>query len=88
MKTDLATIAANMRKAAWNRQHVEIAGGVFTPIELSEAAVALKAFPAMLECLELAVLRVKLANSEGDPILSAWLPDAIAALEQAKKEKA
>ncbi|BBA45382.1 hypothetical protein [Burkholderia contaminans] len=28
---------------------------------------------------------MKIANAEGDPILSAWLPDALALLERAPK---
>ena len=32
------------------------------------------------DVLELAVSRVELANAEGNPILSAWLPEAKAAL--------
>jgi hypothetical protein len=35
---------------------------------------------ALRVALEAAVARVELANSEGNPILSAWLPDARAAL--------
>jgi hypothetical protein len=35
---------------------------------------------ALRAALEAAVARVELANSEGNPILSAWLPDARAAL--------
>lgn len=38
--------------------------------------------PAMLEALREAVARVTLANSEGSPILSAWLPDAAAILSR------
>ena len=38
---------------------------------------------AMLDQLEAAVVRIKLANSEGDDILSAWLPDAEAIIEAA-----
>lgn len=37
----------------------------------------------LAECLHGAVLRVQLANGEGNPILSAWLPDARAALAEA-----
>lgn len=36
--------------------------------------------PELLETLKLAVARVKLANDEGDPILSAWLPGALATI--------
>ena len=38
--------------------------------------------PAMLAALREAVARVTLANSEGEPILSAWLPDAAAILSR------
>ena len=34
----------------------------------------------LLDVLKAAVCRVELANSEGNPILSAWLPDAKAAI--------
>lgn len=37
----------------------------------------------LAERLHEAVIRVQLANVEGDPILSAWLPGARAALTQA-----
>ncbi|WP_321907942.1 hypothetical protein [Burkholderia cepacia] len=40
------------------------------------------------ECLQHAVERVKIANAEGDPILSAWLPGAEALLAQAPKRAA
>ena len=36
--------------------------------------------PELVEALRAAVARVGLANDEGDPILSAWLPDAKALL--------
>ena len=39
--------------------------------------------PELLETLKLAVARVKLANDEGDPILSAWLPGALATIAKA-----
>jgi len=40
----------------------------------------------LLAALEWAVARIIVANHEGDPILSAWLPDARAAIEKARKE--
>ena len=45
------------------------------------------AAPDLLDALKAAVLRVTLANAEGegDPILSAWLPDALAAIAKAEK---
>jgi hypothetical protein len=42
--------------------------------------------PDLLDLLEAAVARVQIANDEGNPILSAWLPDARAALRKAKGE--
>lgn len=46
-----------------------------------------EAFDAMREALEQAIARVELANREGHPILSAWLPDARAALALAKGDQ-
>jgi hypothetical protein len=43
----------------------------------------LTAMTDLAERLNEAVIRVQLANVEGDPILSAWLPGARAALTQA-----
>lgn len=34
------------------------------------------AAPALVLALQFAIARVELANTEGDPILSAWLPEA------------
>ena len=45
------------------------------------------AAPDLLDLLLAAVSRVELANAEGDPILSAWLPDARAAITQATGER-
>ena len=39
----------------------------------------------LLAALEWAVARIIVANHEGDPIVSAWLPDARAAIEKARK---
>lgn len=44
--------------------------------------------PELLETLKLAVARVKLANDEGDPILSAWLPGALATIAKAEGRSA
>ena len=41
----------------------------------------------LLHQLHMAVVRVELANREGDPILSAWLPGARAAIAKATYEK-
>lgn len=38
----------------------------------------------MLDLLKAAAVRVTLANKEGDSILSAWLPDALAAIAKAE----
>ncbi|WP_430442277.1 hypothetical protein [Shinella sp.] len=42
----------------------------------------------LLETLKLAVARVKLANDEGDSILSAWLPGALATIAKAEGRSA
>jgi len=57
----------------------------WTAKELAELfANAVNSFDAMREALEQAIARIELANREGDPIMSAWLPDAKAALALAK----
>ena len=53
---------------------------------LEADAHLMAAAPPLLLALEEAILRVELANSEGDPILSAWLPDAKRAVAKAKRE--
>ena len=45
---------------------------------------AVNSFDAMREALEQAIARIEVANQEGNPIMSAWLPDAKAALALAK----
>lgn len=45
----------------------------------------LSAAPELRDLLAAAVARVKLANEEGDMILSAWLPDAEALLAKLPK---
>lgn len=40
--------------------------------------------PDLLDLLKSAVARVQIANEEGQSILSAWLPDAIAAIAKAE----
>ncbi len=44
--------------------------------------------PDLQAALEQAIARVRLANAEGNPILSAWLPEAEAAIAKAKGERA
>jgi hypothetical protein len=46
----------------------------------------ISAAPDLLDLLEAAVARVQIANEEGNPILSAWLPDALSTLRKAKGE--
>jgi hypothetical protein len=41
----------------------------------------------LLEILKSAVARIEIANEEGDRILSAWLPDARAAIAKAEGNK-
>lgn len=41
------------------------------------------AAPELLDLLRAAIARVEIANNEGNPILSAWLVDAKAAIEKA-----
>ena len=51
----------------------------------SEAnARLIAAAPDLLEALKFAAARIELANAEGDPILSAWLPDARAVIAKAE----
>jgi hypothetical protein len=66
---------ANLKKAAFDRETLTIGGGEFDAKEIYQK------LENMRIALEGAICRVKLANQEGDPILSAWLPDAIKALE-------
>lgn len=64
--------------------HVESAIAHLEPAGYSPAnARLIAAAPELLEALRFAVKRVELANAEGDPILSAWLPDAKAAIAKA-----
>jgi hypothetical protein len=57
--------------------------------EQAEAnARLIAAAPDLLDLLETAIARVELANAEGNPILSAWLPDAKAAAARVRGEQA
>ena len=49
-------------------------------------AALIAAAPDLLDTLEAAIGRIEIANAEGDPILSAWLPDAKATVARAKGE--
>ena len=51
--------------------------------EAEANATLISAAPDLLEALSVAILRVELANAEGDMILSAWLRDARAAVQKA-----
>jgi hypothetical protein len=50
------------------------------------AARLIASAPDLIDLLEGAIARVQLANEEGNPILSAWLPDALSTLRKAKGE--
>ena len=39
----------------------------------------------LIQHLKAAIKRVKMANDAGDPVLSAWLPGAVAAVNDATK---
>ena len=75
---------------AVNRRHAfvmldsthELLAQVYNPAN----APLFVAAPVLLAALEFAAARIELANAEGDPILSAWLPDARAAIAQANGE--
>jgi hypothetical protein len=54
--------------------------------EMQANARLIAAAPDLLDLLEAAVTRVQIANEEGNPILSAWLPDALSTLRKAKGE--
>ena len=41
----------------------------------------------LLDILKAAAARIELANAEGDNILSAWLPDARAAITQTERKE-
>ena len=56
---------ANLKGAAWNRESVTIAGGVFTPAELLEAARKLDTHGALVDALMLALPFVE--DAEDDP---------------------
>jgi hypothetical protein len=50
--TNIETLAASMRHAFLERQHTYIGGGEFTPEELLDGAIALKAIPALYAALD------------------------------------
>lgn len=52
MMTSIETLAASMRHAFLERQHTHIGGGEFTPKELRDGAIALKAIPALAAALQ------------------------------------
>lgn len=59
---------------------------MWTAEEATANARLIAAAPDLLLELETVVLRIELANAEGNPILSAWLPDAKKAIAKAKGE--
>jgi hypothetical protein len=50
-----------------------------------DGQATIEALPDLLTGLRAAVARVQIANAEGNPILSAWLPDALAALARCRR---
>ena len=56
--------------------------GTYIDVHEDDALLMAEA-PNLLAVLQFAVGRVELANAEGNPILSAWLTDARAALARA-----
>jgi len=52
--------------------------------EAEPNARLISAAPELLDLIEAAVVRIQMANDEGDPILSAWLTDAKSAIAKAK----
>ena len=50
--TNIETLAASMRHAFLERQHTHIGGGEFTPEELRDGAIALKAVPVLYAALD------------------------------------
>jgi hypothetical protein len=67
--------------------HHHFNDGIFRGIGSAEPCarcVLERAAPDLLDCLRLAVARIELANQEGDPIMSAWLIDARAAIAKAE----
>jgi len=75
---------------AFNRRHVLIISEVtrepLAQVYHQANAPLFAAAPLLLARLNFAAARIELANSEGDAILSAWLPDARAAIASAKRE--
>jgi hypothetical protein len=62
-----------------------VPGSIRPEVQAEAEAMAKKiaALPDLIEQLQFAVARIELANSEGSPILSAWLPSAKAVLAAA-----
>jgi hypothetical protein len=74
---------------AFNGKHVfivsKLTGELVAQVYRRADAPLFAAAPFLLSQLTFAAARVELANKEGDPILSAWLPDARAALASAEQ---
>lgn len=65
--SNLKHLIANMRKAAFNRQEVSIAGGIFEAPELEAAANALEAQAELLEACE-AIIEALPGSQLGDAV--------------------
>jgi len=65
-------------------KHIATINGALSPVGTMNL---LAAAPDMRDLLEAAIIRVELANKEGDKILSAWLNDARDVLARADSDK-
>lgn len=66
---------------------VSRASGAAGRVAVCDSARRAKLFaaaPELLAALRMGVARIEIANREGDPILSAWLVDAKAAIAKAQ----
>jgi hypothetical protein len=78
----IKTLAANMRNAFVERKSAKIGGGIFTPEELKDGAIALNAFPDLLAAL-LDCISVMERDLNGLPVIQPELRQARAAIAKA-----
>jgi hypothetical protein len=78
----IKTLAANMRNAFVERKSAKIGGGIFTPEELKDGAIALNAFPDLLAAL-LDCIAVMERDLNGLPVIQPELRQARAAIAKA-----